>query len=100
MTLQDKLDHLPDQPGVYHFKDAKGQVIYIGKAASLRARVRSYFQESRARDPKTDALVQQIRDLDYIVTDNELEALILESNLVKNHRPRLNRYLLGGLANL
>jgi len=90
VTLQDKLDHLPDQPGVYQFKDAKGQVVYIGKAASLRARVRSYFQESRARDPKTDALVQQIRDLDYIVTGNELEALILESNLVKKHRPRYN----------
>jgi excinuclease ABC subunit C len=90
MTLQDTLDRLPDQSGVYQFKDAKGQVIYIGKAASLRARVRSYFQESRARNPKTDALVQQIRDLDYIVTDNELEALILESNLIKKHRPRYN----------
>jgi excinuclease ABC subunit C len=90
MTLPEKLDHLPAEPGVYHFKDAKGQVIYIGKAASLRARVRSYFQESRARDPKTDALVQQIRDLDCIVTDNELEALILESNLIKKHRPRYN----------
>ena len=90
MTLQEKLDQLPDRPGVYLHKDAKGQVIYIGKAASLRSRVRSYFQESRARDPKTDALVQQIRDLDFIVTDNELEALILESNLVKKHRPRYN----------
>ncbi len=90
MTLQEKLDQLPDRPGVYLHKDAKGQVIYIGKAASLRSRVRSYFQESRARDPKTDALVRQIRDLDYIVTDNELEALILESNLVKKHRPRYN----------
>ena len=90
MSLQERLEHLPDQPGVYHFKDVKGQVIYVGKAASLRARVRSYFQGSRARDPKTDALVQQIRDLDYIVTDNELEALILESNLVKKHRPRYN----------
>ncbi len=90
MTLKEKLDRLPDRPGVYLHKDAKGQVIYIGKAASLRSRVRSYFQESRARDPKTDALVQQIRDLEFIVTDNELEALILESNLVKKHRPRYN----------
>ncbi len=90
MSLRERLDHLPDHPGVYQFKDAKDQVIYIGKAASLRARVRSYFQESRARDPKTEALVQQIRDLDYIVTDNELEALILESNLIKKHRPRYN----------
>ena len=90
MTLAEKLDQVPDRPGVYLYKDAKGQVIYIGKAASLRARVRSYFQESRAHDPKTDALVGQIRDLDVIVTGNELEALILESNLVKKHRPRYN----------
>ena len=90
MTLAEKIDQVPDRPGVYLYKDAKGQVIYVGKAASLRSRVRSYFQESRARDPKTDALVGQIRDLDYIVTANELEALILESNLVKKNRPRYN----------
>jgi excinuclease ABC subunit C len=90
MTLEEKLDRVPDRPGVYLYKDTKGQIVYVGKAASLRSRVRSYFQESRARDPKTDALVAQIRDLDYIVTDNELEALILESNLVKKHRPRYN----------
>ena len=90
MTLEDKLERAPVRPGVYLFKDAKRQVIYIGKAASLRSRVRSYFQESRVRDPKTDALVGQIRDLDYILTDNELEALILESNLIKKHRPRYN----------
>jgi excinuclease ABC subunit C len=90
MTLEERIDQVPDRPGVYLYKDAKAQVIYIGKAASLRSRVRSYFQESRARDPKTDALVGQIRDLDYIVTANELEALILESNLVKKHRPRYN----------
>jgi len=90
VTLEAKRERLPDRPGVYLFKDAKGQVVYIGKAASLRSRVRSYFQESRAREPKTDALVRQIRDLDFIVTDNELEALILESNLVKKHRPRYN----------
>jgi excinuclease ABC subunit C len=90
VTLAEKVDQVPDRPGVYLHKDAKGQVIYVGKAASLRSRVRSYFQESRARDPKTDALVGQIRDLDYIVTGNELEALILESTLVKRHRPRYN----------
>ena len=80
MTLAEKVDQVPDRPGVYLYKDAKAQIIYIGKAASLRSRVRSYFQESRARDAKTDALVGQIRDLEYIVTANELEALILESN--------------------
>src|SRR4026207_14614 len=90
MTLEEKVDQVPDRPGVYLYKDAKAQIIYVGKAASLRSRVRSYFQDSRVRDPKTDALVGQIRDLEYIVTTNELEALILESNLVKKHRPRYN----------
>jgi len=90
MSLQDKLDRVPDRPGVYLYRDAKQQVLYVGKAASLRNRVRSYFQASRPHDPKTDALVRQIRDLEYIVTDNELEALMLEANLVRRHRPRYN----------
>lgn len=90
MTLEEKLAHLPDRPGVYIYQDAKGQTLYVGKAASLRNRVRSYFQASRARDAKTDALVRQIADLEYVVTDNELEALMLEANLVRKHRPRYN----------
>ena len=90
MTLEEKLASLPDRPGVYLYRDAKAQVIYIGKAASLRGRVRSYFQESRPHDPKTDALVRHVADLEYIVTDNELEALMLEANLVRKHRPRYN----------
>ena len=90
MSLDDKLARLPDRPGVYLYRDAKAQVIYVGKAASLKSRVRSYFQESRAPDPKTDALVRQIADLEYIVTDNELEAMMLEANLVRKHRPRYN----------
>ena len=90
MTLEDKLARVPDRPGVYIYRDSKQQVLYVGKAASLRSRVRSYFQESRPRDPKTDTLVRQIRDLEYIVTDNELEALMLEANLVRKHRPRYN----------
>jgi excinuclease ABC subunit C len=90
VDLAAKLAQLPDRPGVYLYKDGKGQIVYVGKAGSLRSRVRSYFQESRARDAKTDALVGQIRDLECIVTGNELEALILESNLVKRHRPRYN----------
>jgi excinuclease ABC subunit C len=89
-ALDEKLGRLPDRPGVYLYKDAKGQVIYVGKASSLRSRVRSYFQDSRAHDAKTDALVKQIRDLEYLVTDNELEALMLEANLVRRHRPRYN----------
>jgi excinuclease ABC subunit C len=90
VTLEEKLASLPDRPGVYLYKDAKAQVIYVGKAASLRGRVRSYFQESRPHDAKTDALVRQVADLEFIVTDNELEALMLEANLVRKHRPRYN----------
>jgi excinuclease ABC subunit C len=90
VDLAAKLAQLPDRPGVYLYKDGKGQIVYVGKAASLRSRVRSYFQAARPRDAKTDALVAQVRDLDFIVTGNELEALILESNLVKRHRPRYN----------
>jgi excinuclease ABC subunit C len=90
MDLDEKIARVPDRPGVYVYRDGKQQVLYVGKAASLRSRVRSYFQESRPRDPKTDALVRQIRDLEYIVTDNELEALMLEANLVRRHRPRYN----------
>ncbi|HSE93421.1 MAG TPA: excinuclease ABC subunit UvrC [Methylomirabilota bacterium] len=90
MTLEEKLQTLPERPGVYLYKDARGQVLYVGKAASLRGRVRSYFQESRPRDAKTDALVRQVADLEYVVTDNELEALMLEVNLVRKHRPRYN----------
>ena len=89
-ALDEKLARLPERPGVYLYKDTKAQVIYVGKASSLRSRVRSYFQESRPRDAKTDSLVRQIRDLEYIVTDNELEALMLEANLVRKHRPRYN----------
>src|SRR5881296_1463393 len=90
MDLDEKIARVPDRPGVYVYRDGKQQVLYVGKAASLRSRVRSYFQESRPRDPKTDALVRQVRDLEYIVTDNELEALMLEANLVRKHRPRYN----------
>jgi excinuclease ABC subunit C len=88
--LEDKLARLPDRPGVYLFRDARAQVIYVGKAASLRGRVRSYFHESRPRDPKTEALVRHAADLETVVTDNELEALMLEANLVRKHRPRYN----------
>lgn len=88
--FQSKLDHLPDKPGVYLFKDARGEILYIGKAAVLAHRVRSYFQKGADHDPKTGLLVGQIADLETMVTRSELEALILESNLVKRHRPRFN----------
>ena len=89
-ALQSKLDHLPDHPGVYLFKDQSGELLYVGKAASLADRVRSYFQRGADHSPKTSLLVGQIADLETIVTRSELEALILESNLIKRHRPRFN----------
>jgi excinuclease ABC subunit C len=89
MTLEEKLSHLPDEPGVYLMQDARGHIIYIGKALSLRSRVRSYFQKG-AKDDKTEALVRQISDLETIVTHTELEALILEATLIKKHHPRFN----------
>lgn len=88
--LQSKLDHLPEQPGVYLFKNAAGDIIYVGKASVLANRVRSYFQRQADHSPKTTLLVQQAVDLETIVTRSELEALILESNLIKQHRPRFN----------
>jgi excinuclease ABC subunit C len=92
-VLQQKLDNLPSDPGVYIYKNAQGKIIYVGKARSLRQRVRSYFQESRPHDLKTRHLVGEIADLEYIITDNEVEALILESTLVKKHQPRYNIFL-------
>ncbi|MDX2041801.1 MAG: excinuclease ABC subunit UvrC, partial [Acidobacteriota bacterium] len=90
MTLDEKLDNLPTQPGVYIHKNVKGQIIYVGKAKSLRNRVRQYFQSSRVMDAKTQELVARIADIEYIVTDTEIEALVLESNLIKQHKPRYN----------
>ena len=89
-ALESKLAHLPDQPGIYLFKDKTGDVLYIGKAAVLADRVRSYFLKSADHSPKTSLLVSQIADLETMVTRSELEALILESNLVKRHKPRFN----------
>ncbi len=88
--LQSKLDHLPRQPGVYLFKNASGEILYVGKASVLADRVRSYFQRGTDHTPKTAVLVGQVADIETIVTRSELEALILESNLIKRHRPRFN----------
>jgi len=91
MTPQEKAKALPTKPGVYLFKDAEGKVIYVGKAVSLRDRVRSYFQrQGRFVSPKVKALVENIHDLEFIVTDSEVEALILESNLIKKESPWYN----------
>jgi excinuclease ABC subunit C len=89
VELTDKLKSLPDRPGVYLMQDEAGDIIYVGKALSLKDRVRSYFSGTPS-SPKVRALVNRIADLDYIVTDSEVEALILESNLIKEHRPWYN----------
>lgn len=88
--LSGTLSNLPKQPGVYLFKDRRGDIIYIGKAAILSDRVRSYFQQGTDLTPKNRVLVSQVIDLETLVTHSELEALILESNLIKRHRPRFN----------
>ncbi len=90
LSLGEKLDSLPAEPGVYQFKNADEKVIYVGKAQNLRNRVRQYFQKSRGLDAKLEALVSKIADVELIVTDSEVEALILEANLVKKLKPRYN----------
>ena len=90
MDLHQKIRTLPTQPGVYQYKNAEGEVIYVGKAKNLRSRVRSYFLEGRAEDAKTGTLLREATDVDYIVVDNEKEALALENNLIKQKKPRFN----------
>ncbi len=88
--LKEKIDHLPQSPGVYQFKDKGGSILYVGKAKRLRNRVRSYFQSSRNQDGRLRLMISKIDDLEVIVTDSEAEALILENNLIKRHQPRYN----------
>jgi excinuclease ABC subunit C len=90
MDLHQKIRTLPTSAGVYLYKNAEGQVIYVGKAKNLRARVRSYFVEGAAENAKTGSLLREAVDLDYIVVDNEREALALENNLIKQKKPRYN----------
>jgi excinuclease ABC subunit C len=90
MEPREKAAALPETAGVYLFKDAAGAVLYVGKAGSLRSRVRSYFLESRWMDAKTGSLVREIADLETIVVDNEREALALENNLIKRYHPKFN----------
>jgi len=90
MEPREKASALPESAGVYLFKDAAGAVLYVGKAGSLRSRVRSYFLESRWMDAKTGSLVREIADLETIVVDNEREALALENNLIKRYHPKFN----------
>ena len=88
--VAEKLKLLPDSPGVYIMKDAKGRIIYVGKAVVLKNRVRQYFQSGKHQAPKARAMVTKIADFETILTHSEVEALILECNLIKKHRPRYN----------
>jgi len=90
MEPREKAASLPESPGVYLFKDAAGKVVYVGKARSLRNRVRSYFLESRWVDAKTGSLAREIADLETILVENEREALALENNLIKQYKPKFN----------
>jgi excinuclease ABC subunit C len=89
-VIETKLKELPKEAGVYFHKDKAGDIIYIGKAAVLRNRVRQYFQASRSRDPKTEALVNEIADVDWMVVESELEALFLEAEMIRRYLPRYN----------
>src|SRR5437879_12620591 len=90
MDLAAKIRSLPTSAGVYLYKNAEGQVIYVGKAKNLRSRVSSYFHEGRIEDAKTGTLVREAVDVDYIVVANNKEALALENHLIKQRQPRLN----------
>ncbi len=89
-VIIEKLKSLPDHPGVYLMKDRKGVVIYVGKARSLRERVRSYFHKSASLSPRIESMVQHITDIEWMVTGSDLEALILENNIIKRYKPRYN----------
>lgn len=92
-NIEEELKKLPDKPGVYIMHGEKDEIIYIGKAVILKNRVRQYFQHSRNKTPKIEQMVSHIRRFEYIITDSELEALVLECNLIKEHRPRYNTML-------
>ena len=92
--IEEELKKLPSKPGVYLMHDEKDNIIYVGKAISLKNRVRQYFQSSRNKGAKIEQMVTHIRRFEYIVTDSELEALVLECNLIKEHRPKYNTMLM------
>mgnify|MGYP006067519597 FL=1 len=91
--IEEELKKLPAKPGVYIMHDRDDAIIYVGKAISLRNRVRSYFRESTNKSPKIEKMVTKIARFEYIVTDSELEALVLENNLIKEHNPKYNTML-------
>ena len=89
-NIEEELKKIPDKPGVYIMKSINDEIIYVGKAISLKKRVRQYFQSSRNNTPKVNAMVKNISEFEYIIVDNEVEALILESTLIKKHKPKYN----------
>lgn len=91
--FEEELKKLPARPGVYLMHDARDNIIYVGKAVNLRNRVRSYFRDSTVKSPKIQKMVSLIARFEYIVTDSELEALVLENNLIKEHNPKYNTML-------
>ena len=91
--FEEELKKLPAKPGVYIMHDAQDSILYVGKAVNLRNRVRSYFRENIGRGPQIDKMVSLITRFEYIVTDSELEALVLENNLIKEHLPKYNTLL-------
>ena len=88
--LEYQLSILPDNPGVYLMKNSLGEIIYVGKAKNLKKRVKSYFQNTKNHSEKTRVMVSKVAEFEYIITDSEMEALILEMNLIKKHSPRYN----------
>lgn len=88
--INDKLKRIPGKPGIYLLKNKKKKILYVGKAKSLRSRVRSHFKPGKNEDPRHSVMMRQVTDVEVIITDNEVEALILEANLVKEHRPKFN----------
>ena len=92
-NIEEELKKLPASPGVYLMHDKHDEIIYVGKAISLKNRVRQYFQSSRNKTAKIEKMVSRIARFEYIITDSELEALVLECNLIKEHRPRYNTML-------
>ncbi len=89
-NIAEELKKLPEKPGVYIMKNKDGEIIYVGKAVVLKNRVRQYFNSHSNQNPKVQAMISQIHEFEYIVTDTEIEALILECNLIKKHKPKFN----------
>lgn len=98
MRLKEKVKNLPSSPGIYLMKDAQGGVLYVGKAKNLKRRIQSYFHNSDAHSPKVDKLVKHLRDFDYILTDTEFEAFLLECKLIKEYQPIYNKKMKSPLS--